>query len=113
MVLIGTGSEVGLCIQAQRLLAAEGIAARVVSMPCFELFDAQDATYRDSVLPPQITARVGVEAGIVQGWERYLGARGRFVGMQDFGASAPFETLYEHFGITAQAIVAQAQTLVG
>ena len=112
VILLGTGSEVGLCLEAQELLAGDGIAARVVSMPCFELFDAQDAAYRDSVLPPSITARVGVEAGIVQGWEKYLLSSGRFVGMTDFGASGPFETLYEHFGITAQAVVEQAKLLV-
>ncbi len=111
VILIGTGSEVGICLEAQQLLAAQGIAARVVSMPCFELFDAQDADYRHSVLPPAVSARVGVEAGIRQGWDRYLGPAGGFVGMTDFGASAPFETLYDHFGITAQAVVAQAKTL--
>jgi transketolase len=78
-------------------------------MPCFELFDAQDADYRHSVLPPEITARVGVEAGVVQGWEKYLGPTGRFIGMTGFGASAPYKVLYEHFGITAAAVVAQAK----
>ena len=112
VILIGTGSEVGICLAAQEILAAEGIAARVVSLPCFELFDAQDAAYRDSVLPPAITARVGVEAGIVQGWEKYLGLAGRFVGMRDFGASGPFEELYAHFGITAEAVVEQARAVL-
>jgi transketolase len=110
--LIGTGSEVSLCLSAQEVLASEGIAARVVSLPCFELFDAQDAAYRESVLPPTITARVGVEAGIVQGWEKYLGLAGRFVGMRDFGASGPFEELYAHFGITADAVVEQARAVL-
>ncbi len=113
VILIGTGSEVGICLEAQQRLAVEGIAARVVSMTCFELFDAQDAAYRDSVLPPALTARVGVEAGIVQGWERYLLASGQFVGMTGFGASAPFETLYEHFGITVEAVVGHARQLAG
>jgi transketolase len=94
-------------------LARQGIAARGVSMPCFELFDAQDADYRHAVLPPDVPARVGVEAGIRQGWDRYLGVDGRFVGLADFGASAPYETLYQHFGITAQAIVEHARQLVG
>lgn len=111
VILIGTGSEVTICLQAQQLLAKQGIAARVVSIPCFELFDAQPAAYRDSVLPPDITARVGVEAGIVQGWEKYLGAQGRFVGLSDFGASAPFEQLYELFGITPEAVAAHAASL--
>ena len=109
VILIGTGSELTICLEAFAQLTAEGIAARVVSMPCFELFDAQDPDYRNSVLPPAITARVGVEAGIVQGWERYLGPSGRFVGMTGFGASAPFQTLYEHFGITTEAVVANAK----
>lgn len=109
VILIGTGSELTICLEAYTQLTAEGIAARVVSMPCFELFDAQDAAYRNSVLPPTITARVGVEAGIVQGWERYLGPSGRFIGMTGFGASAPFTTLYEHFGITTEAVVANAK----
>jgi transketolase len=112
VILLGTGSEVGLCLAAQEILAAEGIAARVVSMPCFELFDAQDAAYRAAVLPPAVTARVGVEAGVMQGWEKYLGPRGRFVGLCDFGASGPFEELYAHFGITAEAVAEQARALV-
>ena len=112
VLLIGTGSEVSLCLSAQEVLASEGIAARVVSLPCFELFDVQDAAYRDSVLPPTMTARVGVEAGIVQGWEKYLGLAGRFVGMRDFGASGPFEELYTHFGITAEAVVEQARAVL-
>ena len=112
VILLGTGSEVGICLTAQEILASEGIAARVVSLPCFELFDVQEAAYREAVLPPAITARVGVEAGIVQGWEKYLGPRGRFVGMHDFGASGPFEELYEYFGITAEAVVEQAKAIV-
>jgi transketolase len=112
VILIGTGSELTICLEAYETLVAAGVATRVVSMPCFELFDAQDADYRDSVLPPSVTARVAVEAGIVQGWERYLGPAGRFVGMSSFGASAPFKTLYEHFGITAEAVVAHANELL-
>ncbi len=109
VILLGTGSEIGLCLAAQEKLAAEGIRARVVSMPCFELFDVQDAAYRESVLPSAVSARVGVEAGIVQGWEKYLGCRGQFVGMRDFGASGPFEELYTHFGITTDGVVAAAK----
>ncbi len=112
VILIGTGSEIGICLEAQTQLAEEGIAARVVSMPCFELFDAQTVDYRLRVLPPDVQARIGVEAGIRQGWDKYLGTDGRFVGMSDFGASAPSETLYEHFGITAQAIVEHARQLI-
>jgi transketolase len=113
VILLGTGSEVAICLAAQELLAGEGIAARVVSMPCFELFDEQDREYCESVLPPEISARVGVEAGVVQGWERYLGPRGRFVGLSDFGASAPFEQLYEYFGITPQMVAEQARASLG
>jgi transketolase len=112
VILMGTGSELAICLEAYQQLVDEGIAARVVSMPCFELFDAQDADYRNSVLPPEITARVGVEAGVVQGWEKYLGPTGRFVGMSSFGASAPYQTLYEHFGITSDAVVARAKELL-
>lgn len=109
VVLIGTGSELTLCVQARQTLADEGIGARVVSLPCWELFEQQDQTYRDSVLPPEAAARVGVEAGIRQGWDRYLGAAGRFVGMSGFGASGPFQQLYEHFGITVAHVVEEAK----
>jgi transketolase len=113
VILIGTGSETSLCVEAHRRLAAEGVRARVVSMPCWELFDAQPADYRESVLPPEVTARVAVEAGVALGWEKYIGRCGRFVGMQGFGASAPFKHLYEHFGITADNVVAQAKAALG
>ncbi len=109
VILIGTGSELSLCVAAQQKLAAEGIPTRVVSLPCWELFEAQDQAYRDSVLPPQVTARVGVEAGIRQGWDRYIGSRGRFVGMTGFGASGPFQQLYDRFGITTAQVVAEAK----
>ena len=106
VILIGTGSEVSLCMEAQAKLAEEGIAARVVSMPSWELFEDQPKDYQDSVLPPEITARVAVEAGIEQGWSKYAS---RFVGMKGFGASAPYSQLFEHFGITADAVVAEAK----
>ena len=109
VILIGTGSEVEICLQAYETLASEGVKARVVSMPSWELFDEQDQAYRDSVLHPDVTARVAVEAGIGQGWEKYLGFKGRFVGMSGFGRSAPFDELYELFGITADNVVAQAK----
>ena len=112
VILIGTGSEVDLCMQAAEKLTADGIKTRVVSMPCFEIFDQQDTKYRDSVLPASTTARVGVEAGIRQGWDRYLGLEGHFIGMDSFGASAPAETLYEHFGITVEKIVEAAKAQV-
>lgn len=112
VILIGTGSEVALCVEAYRQLAAEGVAARVVSMPSWELFDAQPQEYRNAVLPPDVTCRIGVEAGVSLGWEKYLGLQGRFIGMSGFGASAPYQQLYEHFGITAQRIVAEAKALL-
>jgi transketolase len=112
VILIGTGSELGLCVAAWQRLAEEHIAARVVSMPCCELFDAQDQVYREGVLPPDVTARVAVEAGVRLGWDRYLGTRGIFIGMDSFGASAPYQQLYEHFGITVEAVVKAAKSLL-
>src|SRR5205814_6323135 len=98
VILIGTGSEVSLCVDAYEKLKAEGIPARVVSLPCWELFDRQDAAYRDSVLPPQIKARVYVEQGSTMGWERYMGTEGHAIGMKTFGASAPLKALQTKFG---------------
>jgi len=112
VILIGTGSEVHICLDAQKQLAAEGIAARVVSMPCWELFDAQPKEYREAVLPSAVTARVGCEAGLRMGWDRYIGSEGKFVGMVGFGASAPAGVLYEHFGITAENVVAKAKAAI-
>jgi transketolase len=109
VILIGTGSELSLCVAAHEKLAAEGIRARVVSMPSCELFDKQERTYRDTVLPPSVTARVAVEAGIRQSWDKYLGASGRFVGMTGFGASGPYQQLYQKFGITTEQVVAEAR----
>lgn len=113
LLLMATGSEVSLCLEAQELLAKDGLAARVVSMPSFELFQQQDQAYRDSVLPPKVTARVAVEAGLQQCWDRYLGLAGRFVGMTGYGASAPSGTLYKHFGLTAANVAAQAKAAAG
>ena len=109
VVLVGTGSEVQLAVKARELLAADGIQARVVSMPSREWFEQQDSGYRDSVLPPQLRARVAVEAGVSFGWRDVLGDAGRFVGIEHFGASAAAGTLYEKFGITAEAVVASAK----
>ncbi len=111
VILMGTGSEVQYCLEAAEKLAAAGTKARVVSMPCWELFDEQPAEYRELVLPAAVSRRVAVEAGIKMGWERYLGDSGAFVGMDSFGASAPAELLYEHFGITADGIVAKVNSL--
>ena len=109
VILIASGSEVALCLEARQKLLAEGIQARVVSLPSWELFDAQPAEYRRAVLPEECVARVGVELGTSFGWQKYLGPSGRFVGMDRFGASAPAGVLLQHFGITAENIAAQAK----
>ncbi len=109
VVLVATGSEVQLAVAARATLAEHGVAARVVSMPCREWFDEQDQTYRDQVLPPQVRARVSVEAAVAQGWREVVGDAGRSVSLEHFGASADFATLYREFGITADAVVAAAQ----
>jgi len=113
VILIGTGSELELVMRAADTLAAEGIGVRVVSLPSWELYDAQDAAYRESVLPAACRARVAVEAGLRLGWERYVGLDGAVIGMDGFGASAPYQKLYEAFGITAEAVVARAKALLG
>jgi transketolase len=108
-VIVATGSEVSLALTAQTTLASMGIAARVVSMPCWELFAQQDAAYKDSVLPPAMRARVAVEAGVTFGWGEIVGPHGKVVGLDRFGASAPGEVLYEKLGITVDAVVAAAR----
>jgi len=113
VILIGTGSETQVALEAGQQLAAEGVRARVISMPSWELFDRQPEEYRESVLPPDVRARVAVEAGIVLGWERYVGTDGAAVGMKGFGASAPGGILYEKFGITADEVAAQGRRLLG
>ena len=109
VILIGTGSELQLAVQAQEKLAAEGIQARVVSMPCWDLFEEQGAEYKESVLPGAVRARVAVEAGAPLGWERYVGLEGRVVGQTQFGASAPAKDLLKHFNYTAENVVAHAK----
>lgn len=113
VILMATGSEVQLCVAAHEQLTQQGIASRVVSMPSWELFEMQDEEYRNSVLPPDVKARVGVEAGVKQGWERYLGDGGRFIGMTGFGASAPAGLLFKHFGFTPENVVEQAKLALG
>jgi transketolase len=112
VVLIGTGSEVQLAVQARTELAARGIRARVVSMPCREWFEAQDQSYRDSVLPPIVKARVSVEAGIAQGWRELVGEHGRIVSLDHFGASADYARIFDEFGIPADAVVRAAEESV-
>ena len=113
VILIGSGSEVHIALEAQGLLAANGVAARVVSMPSWELFDAQPQAYRDAVLPPAVTARVSIEAALTMGWCKYVGSAGVAIGIDHFGASAPFETLYREFGITAEAMADAGMGLIG
>ena len=109
VVLVGTGSEVQLAVQARDLLAADGIAARVVSMPCREWYDAQETSYRETVIPPLVKARVSVEAGIAMGWREVVGDHGRVVSIEHYGASADAERLYSEFGITAEAVAQAAR----
>jgi len=111
VTLLATGSEVEIALAAADSLASEGIAAAVISMPCWELFDAQDEAYRSAVLGE--APRVAVEAAVALGWERWTGEGGAFIGMRSFGASAPGPQLYEHFGITPQAVAAAAKSLIG
>jgi transketolase len=112
VILIGTGSEVALCVEAYETLKQQGVAARVVSMPSWELFEQQDRAYRDSVLPPAVMARVSVEAGSVIGWDRYVGLDGARIGMHTFGSSAPIKDLMKKFGFTPVKIVAAAKDQV-
>jgi transketolase len=108
VVLVGTGSEVQLAVRARELLAADGVRARVVSMPCREWFDAQDTSYRETVIPPTVKARVSVEAGVAQGWREVVGDHGRIVSLDHYGASADYARIYQEFGITAEAVAAAA-----
>ncbi|MBB5084309.1 transketolase [Nonomuraea endophytica] len=109
VILIATGSEVELAVEGRELLEAQGITARVVSMPCVEWFNGQDSAYRQSVLPPSVKARVAVEAGIALGWREFVGEAGETVSLEHFGASAPYKTLYEQFGLTAERVAAAAK----
>ena len=113
VILVGTGSEVALCAEAYEALKQQGVAARLVSMPSWELFEQQDQTYRDSVLPPAVKARVSVEAGSVIGWDRYVGPRGARIGMHTFGASAPIKDLMKKFGFTREVVLAAAKQQLG
>ena len=110
-LILATGSEVAIARDAQAKLASKGVSVNVVSMPSFELFDKQDQQYRDSVLPPNVTARVSVEAGLAMPWAKYLGSNGASVSIEGFGASASYEVLYEKYGITADAVVEKFESL--
>jgi transketolase len=112
VVLISTGSEVSLTVDAQALLAEQGVRARLVSLPCWELFDAQTEDYRNSVFPAGVK-KVAVEAGASLGWHKYTGSDGDVIALDHFGASAPYETIYKHFGLTPENIANRALSLLG
>jgi transketolase len=113
VILMASGSELQLAVGAYEKLKTEGIKARVVSMPCWELFEAQDAAYKESVLPSSVTARVSVEMAATLGWERYVGLKGKAIGMHSFGASAPLKDLLKKFGFEAENVVAAAKEVLG
>jgi transketolase len=113
VILIASGSEVSLAVQAHEKLVAEGIRSRVVSMPSWDIFEHQSQEYRDSVLPPGLTARVAVEQASTFGWERYIGMSGRVIGMKTFGASAPLKELQKKFGFEPDHVAAVAKELLG
>ena len=113
VLLLATGSEVHLALEARDLLAEKGVAARVVSMPCWERFERQPQAYREQVLPPNVRARVAVEAGVTLGWQKWVGERGAMVGVDRFGASAPYKVIMEKFGLTAENVAAQALAVLG
>jgi len=113
VILMGSGSELQLAVEARETLEAEGTPTRVVSMPSWRLFMDQDAAYRQEVFPPEVTVRVSVEAGITMGWERWIGSGGASVGIDHFGASAPWDVLYREFGITTEAVLAAVRKLKG
>lgn len=113
IILMASGSEVALVLQAAYTLATEGRSVRVVSMPSWELFDAQPQTYRDQVLPPSAELRIAVEAGVTQGWDRWVGPKGKIIGINHYGASAPAHTLYDQFGLSVKAILEKAYGLLG
>lgn len=113
LILLATGSEVPLIVAAQKKLQEQGIAARLVSMPSWELFEAQPKDYRESVLPPSVRARLAVEAGVSQGWQKYVGDAGDVIGLDRFGASAPYQIVFEKLGFTVDNVVAHARKLVG
>jgi transketolase len=113
LILIATGSEVSLAVDAHETLVAHGIHSRVVSMPSWDVFELQPQEYRDRVLPPAVTARIAVEQASTFGWERYVGASGRIIGMKTFGASAPLKELQKKFGFEPEGIVAAARELLG
>jgi len=112
VLLLATGSEVSVALSAYQKLTEQGIAARVINMPCWELFERQSKEYRNSVIPPKVKARVAIEAGVELGWYKWLGDNGIFIGLSTFGASAPGKVCFEKFGITAERVVEAAKRLI-
>jgi transketolase len=113
VILMASGSELHLCVEAYEKLKGEGVNARVVSMPSWELFEKQDAAYRESVLPSAVTARVSVEMAATTGWERYVGPKGKAIGMHSFGASAPLKDVLKKFGFLPERVAAAAKEVLG
>jgi len=113
VILMASGSEVSLCVSAYEKLSADGIKARVVSMPSWELFERQDAAYKESVLPANVTARVSVEMASIFGWERYVGPKGKIIGMRTFGASAPLKAVLKKFGFEPENVVEAVKEVLG
>jgi transketolase len=109
VLLMATGSEVSICVEAHEQLKAEGIAARVISMPSWELFEQQEDAYRNSVIPPDVVGRVAVEKGSILGWTRYTGLKGHIIGMRTFGASAPLKELQRRYGFMPEAVIEAAR----
>jgi transketolase len=112
LILMATGSEVNLIVRAGEFLAAEGVNVRMVSFPCWELFEKQDEAYRNSVLLPEVKARLAVESGIAQGWHQWVGDKGGVISLDHFGASAPAKILYEEFGFTVENVITRARELL-
>jgi transketolase len=112
VLLLASGSEIGIALEAKEKLANEKITAQVISMPCWELFEKQSQEYKDSVIPPEVKARVGIEAGVELGWSKWLGEKGVFIGMSSFGASAPAKVCFEKFGITVENVVKAAKKTI-
>src|SRR5262249_31800757 len=112
LILIGTGSEVSLALEAREQLQQDGVPTRVVSMPCTELFEEQSQDYRDEVLPPTVAARLAIEAGVRQGWDRYVGPKGDVVCLDRFGASAPGDVAMKNLGFNVENVIARAKQLL-
>ena len=112
VILLSSGSEVHIAHAAYKSLIAEGVKVRLVSLPCWSLFDSQDDAYKESVLPKAITARVSIEAGVTLGWQKYVGTAGITIGIDKFGASAPYERIYMEYGLTPDHVITAAKSLI-